>query len=257
MKIRSLNNFCDHAPKPDWLRDFFSAPDSFLTANNLSIAQESKFKRFLYDAELVDRKSRTPTDFTALAKKIGWNQAKTWGLILVNLVCNNPQVRHYVEDFPIDEEIARAEAEKIFQAHGMSFRSSRSIVSSYKRFCLTPLGTELHFGATVSIGKKLSTLKRTKGKVDDGRIILYALYKFAEAIDRYQFRLSFLMSESKLEGVSPAKIFGIEREEMTQFLNGLSTNYPDFINATFTHDLEKISLVAEKTSQDVLKLFDR
>ena len=65
------------------------------------------------------------------------------------------------------------------------------------------------------------------------------------------------MSDSDSAGVSPTKIFGIEREEMQQFLNGLSTNYPDYINATFTHDLEKISLNAEKTSQDVLKLFDR
>ena len=87
---------------------------------------------------------------------------------------------------------------------------------------------------------------------------MYALYKFAEASDGwYQFNLSRLMSDSDSAGVSPSKIFGIDREEMQQFLNGLSANYPDFISATFTHDLEKISLVAEKTSQDVLKLFDR
>ena len=257
MKIRSLNNFGDHAPKPDWLRDFFSIPESFLKNNYLSAAQESKFKRFLYDAELVDRKTRRPTEFTALTKKIGWNRATTWGLILINLVANNPQFRSYVEHLPINEELSRAESEKIFQLLDMPFRSARSIVNAYKRFCLTPLGNELHFGMTTSKGSRLLTLKRTKGRVDDGRVILYALYKFAESLDRYQFRLSFLMREKNVEGVSPTKIFGIEREEMTQFLNGLSTNYPDFINATFTHDLEKISLFDAKTSNDVLKLFAR
>ena len=226
MKIRSLNNFGDHAPKQDWVRDFFSEPDSFLKTNRLSPAQQSKFKRFLYDAELVDRKSRRPTDFTSLAKKIGWNRATTWGLILVNLVCNNPQFRRYVKDFPINQEIARADAEKNFQALGMSFRAARSIVNAYKRFCLTPLSTELNFGMTTCIGNRLSTLKRTKGKVDDGRIILYALYKFAEANDRYQFRLSFLINERDSAGVSPTKIFGIEREEMTRFLNGLRRIIP-------------------------------
>lgn len=65
------------------------------------------------------------------------------------------------------------------------------------------------------------------------------------------------MGDAQCAGVSPTKIFGIEYEEMQQLLNGLSTNYSDFINATFTHDLEKISLVAEKTSHDVLNLFDR
>ena len=101
------------------------------------------------------------------------------------------------------------------------------------------------------------TLKRLRTKIDDGRIILYALYKFAEAADGwYQFNLTRLINDSNLAGVSPAKIFGIDREEMQQFLNGLSTNYPDFISATFTHDLEKISLVPEKTSQDILNLFE-
>ena len=244
MKVRSLNNFCDHAPKPDWLRDFFSAPDNFLKQNYLSD-----------DAELVDRKRRKPTDFVALAKKIGWNRATTWGLILTNLVCNNPQIRSYVENFPIAEEIARVDGEKIYQALGMNFRSARSIINAYKRFCLTPLGTELYFGTISSSGCRLKNLTRTKSRINDGRVILYSLYKFAEVIDRHQFRLTFLMSERNLAGVSPMKIFGIGREEMTQYLNGLSTNYPEFINATFTHDLEKISLVAEKTARDVLTLF--
>ena len=117
---------------------------------------------------------------------------------------------------------------------------------------------KLHFGTTTGDGHKLLTLKRTKARVDDGRVILYALYKFAEETDGwYQFNLSRLISDSDSAGLSPAKIFGIDRDEMQQFLNGLSTNYPDFISATFTHDLEKISLTSEKTSQDVLKLFDR
>ena len=129
---------------------------------------------------------------------------------------------------------------------------------SFKRLCEIPLGTELKFGTTESDGRNFSKLKRTKTRVDDGRIILYALYKFAEATGGwYQFNLTRLLNDSSPAGVSPTKIFGIEREEMQQFLNGLSTNYPEFINATFTHDLEKISLAPEKSSKDVLSLFDR
>jgi phosphoadenosine phosphosulfate reductase len=36
---------------------------------------------------------------------------------------------------------------------------------------------------------------------------------------------------------------------------GLSAKYPEFINASFTHDLEKITLARDRTSQDVLSLF--
>lgn len=257
-KMQSLNTFLDHAPKPEWLKEFFANPKLFLENNQLGVMQIAKFKRFLFDAELVDRKNKTATDFTELVKKIGWNTATVWGLILVNLVYNNPQMRWYIENLPVGEGITREVVEEKLQAVEVSAKDSKSIVKAFKRLCEIPLGTELNFGTTTSDGKNLSTLTRTKAKVDDGRIVLYALYKFAEASDGwYQFNLSRLMSDSDSVGVSPSKIFGIDREEMQQFLNGLSANYPDFISATFTHDLEKISLVAEKTSQDVLKLFNR
>ena len=257
-KLQSLNTFLDHAPKPEWLKDFFNSPNDFMKENSLGVMQIAKFKRFLFDAELVDRKNKTATDFTELLKKIGWYTATAWGLIFVNLVYNNPQMRWYVENLPVGEGIAREVVEERLQAVDVSAKDSKSIVKAFKRLCEIPLGTELNLGTTTSDGRNLSTLKRTKAKVDDGRIILYALYKFAEATDGwYQFNLSRLMSDSDSAGVSPSKIFGIDRDEMQQFLNGLSANYPDFISVTFTHDLEKISLVPEKISKDVLKLFVR
>lgn len=253
---KSLNTFSNHAPKLDWLKDFFTAPDKFMSENTLGDNQIDFFRRFLHDAELMNRKGKTITAFTALIKKIGWNTATAWGLILVNLTYNNPQIRWYIENLPIGAGIARNVVEEHLQAVGVSKGNVLSIINAFKRLCEIPLGTELNFGTTTSDGKNLSTLKRTRAKVDDGRVVLYALYKFAEATDGwYQFNLSRLMSDTDSAGVSPAKIFGIERNELAQFLNGLSANYPDFINATFTHDLEKISLSPEKTSQDVLKLF--
>lgn len=258
MKNKRLNTFSNHAPKSEWIKDFFNKPQAFLQENTLGVMQNVQFRRFLYDAELADRKNKTATDFTELVKKIGWNTATAWGLILVNLTYNNPQIRWYIENLPIEEGITREVVEEKLQAVEVSKEDSGSILRAFKRLCEIPLGTELNFGTTTSDGKNLSTLMRTKAKVDDGRVILYSLYKFAEASDGwYQFNLSRLMSDSDSVGVSPSKIFGIDREEMQQFLNGLSANYPDFISATFTHDLEKISLIAEKTSQDVLKLFDR
>lgn len=253
---QSLNTFADHAPKFEWLKDFFIAPDNFMKGNTLGKNQFDFFRRFLYDAELADRKTKTATEFIALIKKIGWDSATAWGLILVNLVYNNPQIRWYVENFPINEGISRTVVEEKLQAMEISPKDSKSIVKAFKRLCEIPLGTALKFGTTTSDGKNLATLKRTKAKIDDGRVILYALYKFAEAAGGwYQFNLTRLMSETDSAGVSPTKIFGLEREEMEQLLNGLSTNYPEFLNATFTHDLEKISLVAEKNSRDVLALF--
>ena len=51
---------------------------------------------------------------SALVKQIGWDTATALGLILVNLVYNNPQIRWYVENLPVGERIAREVVEKRF-----------------------------------------------------------------------------------------------------------------------------------------------
>ena len=58
------------------------------------------------------------------------------------------------------------------------------------------------------------------------------------------------------DGVSPVRLFGLyDEEELRSILLGLSERYPAFINATYTNDLQTISL-RDKTSTDVLKLFE-
>jgi phosphoadenosine phosphosulfate reductase len=56
-------------------------------------------------------------------------------------------------------------------------------------------------------------------------------------------------------GISPTRIFGLDRDTMIRLLNGLSGNYPGYISASFTLDLETITLNKDKTSADVLSLF--
>jgi phosphoadenosine phosphosulfate reductase len=87
--------------------------------------------------------------------------------------------------------------------------------------------------------------------------MLYGLFKFAEKCnDHKEFTLATLLNDSiDRDGISPTRIFGLDREDMTPMLLGLSAKYPGFITASFTHDLEKITLAEEKSSQDVLGLF--
>ena len=50
-------------------------------------------------------------------------------------------------------------------------------------------------------------------------------------------------------------MFGIEKDEMIRILNGLTINYPEYISASFTLDLDNITLRSDKSSTDVLELF--
>ena len=104
---------------------------------------------------------------------------------------------------------------------------------------------------------RFMSLLRTPWQNPDPLVILYSLYKFAEACgDYYSFTLTRLLNHDiDSDGVSPTQIFGLDRESMEKLLNGMSVNYPEFISVSFTHDLDNITLRSEKTSQEVLSLF--
>ena len=132
----------------------------------------------------------------------------------------------------------------------------KDIWSSFARIVELPFSA-VGFGYPVKEKGKLVSITRTAWQNPNPLVILYSLYKFAEACgDYYQFTLSRLLNHDiESDGVSPTEIFGLDRDQMEKLLNGLSINYPDFINASFTLDLDNITLNSEKTSQDVLKLF--
>jgi phosphoadenosine phosphosulfate reductase len=97
---------------------------------------------------------------------------------------------------------------------------------------------------------------RNKCTIGSPLVVLYSLYKFAEACgDYYEFTVSRLYNYNiDSDGISPTQIFGIEEDELKTILQGLSASHPDFINAKFTHDLDTISLNRNKKSSDVLEL---
>ena len=256
----SLNVFNDHAPKPEWVVDFFERGDAFLTNNSLGPDQDDRFKRFLRHSALISDENKTlkTTPFFTLVKKMGVNSEAAWGLIYTQLAYANPQIKWYIDNMPLSVSCSRQSLEDSLTALNLTSKVAQQIVRSYKRLCGMQMGTVLHFGTTVSEGKKLVSLTRTPCAVRDPRVILYALYRYAEAcVDYYEFTLSHLMDTGNQSGgISPVKLFGLTEDELSVTLRGLSAQYPDFINATFTHGLNRIVLYGpEKKSEDMLKLF--
>lgn len=250
--MKSINCFSNHAPKTEWLNDFFEQQRDFLAENSLGPVQKTKFKRFLKDADLISKDDVTAFALMGVSK--GWDSDTFLGLMIVNLVANNPQVEWYVQTMDIGRAYRRSELEAILTTGGQSKDNTSSIINAFKRLTETPFGTVLHFGyVTIDDGD----LVRSKCSISDPRVVLYGLFKFAEKCNDFkEFTLATLLNDSiDRDGVSPTRIFGLDRSEMTPLLLGLSARYPEFIIASFTHDLEKITLSKDKTSSDVLELF--
>jgi len=249
--MKSLNSFADHAPKPEWLRSFFELKEAFFSEHTLGPMMYDMFRRFLRDASLNEKNHFT--SFAELISQIGWETDTAQGLILVNLVAETPQMQWYVKNLDVGKTYARQTVEDMLTADDVKPKDAKSIAKSFKRLVETPFGTSLQWGFVTDDGD----LVRTKCSVSDPRVVLYGLFKFSEKCNNYkEFTLATLLNDSfDRDGISPTRIFGLGRDDMTPLLLGLSARYPEFINASFTHDLEKITLVEDKSSQDVLDLF--
>lgn len=253
--MKSINTFADHAPKPDWVKSFFASGNDFLASSGLGPMQISMFKRFLSDSGLIE-KTRT-TSFFDLIVKIGWESGTAWGLILTQLAYANPQIRWYIDNMPIGEQFPRAYLTNKIMEEGVSAKDAASIVKAFRRLIELPLGTVLNFGTVETAGNRIESLTRTKPSSIDPRVLLYSLYRYAkECGDYYQFTLDTLMDmQIRSKGISPVKIFGFIRDEMEATLRGLAAQYNEYIDVTFTHDLDKITLRDYYSPESVLDLF--
>ncbi len=252
--MKSLNTFADHAPKYEWVKEFYENGNEFFENHTLGPMQISMFKRFLGDAGLAE-KNRV-TDFMELTSKIGWESDTSWGLILVQLAYANPQIRWYVDHMAIGERMPRTYVEDQLIDEGVSAKDAKSITKAFGRLCDLPLGTILNFGSIEKKDRQILSLTREKTTLSDDRVVLYALYRFAEACDGYyQFTLSRILDENVIpKGITPSRLFGYDSDEMERIVFGLSAGYSDYFYATFTHGSEKIQLREHKTSQDVLDM---
>ena len=250
--MKSLNSFADHAPKQEWLVSFFDLKESFFTGHSLGPMMYDMFRRFLRDAGLNEKNHFTA--FAELVNRLGWESDTALGLMMVNLAIENPQIAWYVDTLDIGVYYERKQVEDMLIARDIKPKDVKSIVKSFKRIVETSFGTILNFGCFTDD----ENLVRLKWSMSDNLVFLYALYRFIEKCNlNREFNVSYLLDETvERDAVSPVRLFGLyDEEELRSVLLGLSARYPDFINATYTNDLQRISL-RDKNSSDVLELFE-
>ena len=259
VKKESLNSFANHAPKIEWVHDFFKLGNDFWDSDSNILNKERQvpmFKKFLRACGFLDLNGSTTLLFDIVSSsKYGCNSDVTWGLALSNFAYN-AQCNWFIMNMDIGVIYDRGYISDLLVADGVKKGDATSIINSFKRLSKLPLGTVFNFGYVEEQGRQVDKLCRTKCSISDNRVVLYALYKFAEKcnLDK-EFRFSYLFDENvERDGVSPVRIFGFSEEELKPILLGLSAAYPAFINATFTNDLQTITL-RDKTSTDVLSLF--
>lgn len=259
-KMGSIDRYGNMGIELDWVRSYFKLKDEFWTSpHSLGTNMVKNLKTFLNDAEVTAKSKFAP--FGKVIDNIGIENSDAWALILCNLTYTS-EFNWWVKN--IDFSTTHTPDTIYAMLDDSMSKNSRShIVSAYKNILISipQLSNEIGLGVcdyTLKNGKRFwNSVVRIPWENPNPLVILYSLYKFAEACgDYHQFTLSRLLNHDlESDGVSPTEIFGLDRNQMEKILNGLTINYPDFLNASFTLDLDNITLNSEKTSQDVLNLF--
>ena len=225
MKKESINSFANHAPKPNWVQEFFDVGDDYWESENgLGKNQIPMFKRFLRECGLIDLKTGKTTELFQIVSRLGWTDNTTWGLMLSNLAYNR-QCRWYVQNMDCGVYYERDHISDLLVLEGVKKDDATSIINAFKRFCELPLGTVLNWGYVETKGRQITTLCRLKCTVDDNRVILYSLYLFMEKCNMdKEFNVSYLFDENvERDGVSPVRLFSLyDEEELKSILLGLS-----------------------------------
>lgn len=250
MENKSLNRYSTHAPKIEWIKEYFSEKNNFAERNSLGSQMFSFFKRFLKDADLQNEDGFTR--FAYILDDIDIDNELAWAFMLVNLAYS-PQINWYLKNVDFNESTSKEYIISMLVDCGSNDRAATDVFRAFSRFVDLPF-SNVGLGQPIIEKNRTIGVYRTGWQNPDERVILYSLYKFAEACgDFRQFTLTRLLDhEVESAGVSPTQIFGLDRETMEKILNSLTFNYPDLIEARFTLGLDNITLKSEKTAKEVL-----
>lgn len=243
--------------------------------------KKDAFLNFVKDAGLVDEDKSLkgkeykyikykPNKFAEKMFSLGVDDESMWAYLMCNLVYaeDSEEFRWFIKNIPFSEtstpESIKLRLDEVME-NDKSGLGKRNICDALKSFLIkTPFGKQLGLGSVIDYEEKVSSngretitlnyFVRGSWKNPDEKVILYALYKFAEACGNYrQFTLTRLLDTSvESAGISPTQIFGLNRETMEKILNGLTFNYPDLIEARFTLGLDNITLKSDKTANEIL-----
>ena len=242
-----------------WVVEYLKKKNDFWDNNGLGSEMIKSLKIFLRHAEITEKNKIT--SFGEKISNFGGESPISWALMLCNLVYTH-QFNWWIMNINLNYQYSQKELDEMLNDN-LTANSKKNVIQGFKNIFYTNpiLSNEIGFGIVEveERGKNthLQKVWRKSWENPEPLVILYSLYKFAEKCgEYYQFSLKTLLDDSiERDGVSPTRIFGLNRETMIPLLNGLSANYPEFINVSFTLGLDTINLREDKKSEDVLNLF--
>jgi len=250
-RVKGLNRYQEFGMRKQWLAEYLRNPQSWWVENTLGNRQLEAMRVWLREAELAENQSLGLTPLGDRLQQLGADHLLTWAVVWTNLAHNSALVNWYVQEVGWGIRWTKRGLVSLM-SEDLSQRTRENAVDALVGLLThTPLGEQLGLGCAERKGRVIQAVTK-HGWADPHPVaLLYALYRLAEKLTRYNFTLSELFEE-KIE--SPFLLFGVGRELLTRYLQGLSVNRPDWIRVEAVRDLDNVYLEEGRRAFEVLDL---
>lgn len=228
-------------------------------------------KAWFRQALLMEERGVTPTKLLGLFTAPGaLANPENWQLIWIGLANNAPLIKLFVCKLRPGVVYSSAEMDDLLAPElGKSKRGA--LRSLRETIDYSPLGDEVSNGAELAKvapamdstapvayvlkGRQIWELTRLS-VTPSNLVILYSLFLIAEKAERQSFTVRELLTSDMASAyTSPLTAFGLDDEAFVKICRNLSVKRPDFINCSFTHNLDEIIVrTDQKSRNDVIDL---
>lgn len=255
-RMNNLAAYQTRGFRQDWLELYFALGSEFWTNDRMGKNMFMGFKAWMRDADLLD--GTTPTKLCEKLKNLGSDSLLTWSVIYNNLAYNSSIINWFVlKLLPFQTYENDSLSIELGDEYTISVKNS-ALKSLKETIKASPIGPGLELAEYETKGNSIISIKKTSWTFPEPLAILYCLFKYAENSDNmYSFTIDDLCGEiNDHGGISPIKLYNLDRNLCKEIIRILSRDYGDFIKTNFNKNMmEDIYLERSKTSMDVVDLF--
>jgi len=171
------------------------------------------------------------------------------GIFIIDSAVGNNSIKWFFDNFMVGRPYHRDSVVNMLSYSVLNTRESVALVN--RTFKKLSSGVVLKHQFSIVEDNFLVRLACPLRHTDE---LVYGLYRYADCVGTMEFRLSELFSvDGHVTAINPFNIFGIDIDGARRILRGISAVSPELVYASFTHDLEMVSLSRSLSSFDILR----
>jgi 3'-phosphoadenosine 5'-phosphosulfate sulfotransferase (PAPS reductase)/FAD synthetase/ferredoxin len=215
-------------------------------------------RNWFTQSALIYEGSKKPTPLVELFRKYGGDYSLGWEFIWISLVNNATLLKWFITTTGLDKTYTVEQLSEMLGNSNPSLGKSTidgGLAALKDMLTKSPLGGENAVALPIIKGRIVTHITR-KAKDVNPLTILYGLYLIAGKTERGSFTVrELLTADEESVYVSPIVAFGISADTFKKQCEGLKSKYPDYIETTFTHGNDELTVFPKKhTTEDVIGL---